>query len=278
MTTCSTEKHRNVNGKKGSIGDDFGYSISMFRVNWVLKPTYSKSVYAGSTCDNPTYSRVSSPCVLTGMTHPSLWCCDCSTAMPESCPSFIRYRHLRPHLDEWLPVVAVAVLAVCGQSKQINPKAECCQKRANAWKLCLRDLGRPCLWMPDVRCSHWSACVGVHLCVWGYDVMSMCLVLGSAAPQFVIRPRDQIVAQGRTASFPCETKGNPQPAVFWQKEGSQVRTFSLIFPITYCSLIYVEALGVVVNVLHMLQTYSQLQVIQLVNKFRQPAVFSSGDA
>lgn len=45
----------------------------------------------------------------------------------------------------------------------------------------------------------------------------------SAAPQFVIRPRDQIVAQGRTATFPCETKGNPQPAVFWQKEGSQVR-------------------------------------------------------
>lgn len=24
-------------------------------------------------------------------------------------------------------------------------------------------------------------------------------------------------------TFPCETKGNPQPAVFWQKEGSQVR-------------------------------------------------------
>uniref|UniRef100_A0AAY4EA54 Roundabout, axon guidance receptor, homolog 2 (Drosophila) n=1 Tax=Denticeps clupeoides TaxID=299321 RepID=A0AAY4EA54_9TELE len=47
-----------------------------------------------------------------------------------------------------------------------------------------------------------------------------------AAPQFVIRPRDQIVAQGRSATFPCETKGNPQPAVFWQKEGSQ----NLLFP------------------------------------------------
>ncbi|XP_036420349.1 roundabout homolog 2 isoform X2 [Colossoma macropomum] len=47
-----------------------------------------------------------------------------------------------------------------------------------------------------------------------------------APPQFVIRPRDQIVAQGRTASFPCKTKGNPQPAVFWQKEGSQ----NLLFP------------------------------------------------
>ncbi|XP_013869572.1 roundabout homolog 2 isoform X5 [Austrofundulus limnaeus] len=47
-----------------------------------------------------------------------------------------------------------------------------------------------------------------------------------APPQFVIRPRDQIVSQGRTATFPCEAKGNPQPAVFWQKEGSQ----NLLFP------------------------------------------------
>ncbi|XP_051846516.1 roundabout homolog 2 [Antechinus flavipes] len=47
-----------------------------------------------------------------------------------------------------------------------------------------------------------------------------------APPQFVVRPRDQIVAQGRTITFPCETKGNPQPAVFWQKEGSQ----NLLFP------------------------------------------------
>ncbi|XP_061137210.1 roundabout homolog 2-like isoform X3 [Syngnathus typhle] len=47
-----------------------------------------------------------------------------------------------------------------------------------------------------------------------------------APPQFVIRPRDQIVAQGRSAAFPCETKGNPQPVVFWQKEGNQ----NLMFP------------------------------------------------
>lgn len=47
--------------------------------------------------------------------------------------------------------------------------------------------------------------------------------LTSEAPQFVVRPRDQIVAQGRTATFPCETRGKPQPTVFWQREGSQVR-------------------------------------------------------
>uniref|UniRef100_A0AAR2L6D7 Roundabout, axon guidance receptor, homolog 2 (Drosophila) n=1 Tax=Pygocentrus nattereri TaxID=42514 RepID=A0AAR2L6D7_PYGNA len=46
------------------------------------------------------------------------------------------------------------------------------------------------------------------------------------APQFVVRPRDQIVMQGHTATFPCETKGNPQPTVFWQREGSQ----DLLFP------------------------------------------------
>ncbi|XP_064158340.1 roundabout homolog 3-like isoform X2 [Anguilla rostrata] len=45
-------------------------------------------------------------------------------------------------------------------------------------------------------------------------------------PQIVIRPRDQISAQGRTVTFLCGTKGNPPPAVFWQKEGSQV----LLFP------------------------------------------------
>uniref|UniRef100_A0AAR2JJ20 Roundabout, axon guidance receptor, homolog 3 (Drosophila) n=1 Tax=Pygocentrus nattereri TaxID=42514 RepID=A0AAR2JJ20_PYGNA len=45
-------------------------------------------------------------------------------------------------------------------------------------------------------------------------------------PQIVIRPRDQISAPGRTVTFLCGTKGNPPPAVFWQKEGSQI----LLFP------------------------------------------------
>uniref|UniRef100_A0A7N8XZ17 Roundabout, axon guidance receptor, homolog 3 (Drosophila) n=1 Tax=Mastacembelus armatus TaxID=205130 RepID=A0A7N8XZ17_9TELE len=42
-------------------------------------------------------------------------------------------------------------------------------------------------------------------------------------PQIVVRPRDQITGPGRTVTFLCGTKGNPPPAVFWQKEGSQVR-------------------------------------------------------
>ncbi|XP_014853485.1 PREDICTED: roundabout homolog 2-like [Poecilia mexicana] len=49
----------------------------------------------------------------------------------------------------------------------------------------------------------------------------------SFPPQIVVRPRDQITAPGRTVTFLCGTKGNPPPAVFWQKEGSQI----LLFPI-----------------------------------------------
>nr|XP_004670668.1 roundabout homolog 3 isoform X2 [Jaculus jaculus] len=45
-------------------------------------------------------------------------------------------------------------------------------------------------------------------------------------PQFVIQPEDQTAALGENVSFQCETRGNPPPAIFWQKEGSQV----LLFP------------------------------------------------
>lgn len=42
-------------------------------------------------------------------------------------------------------------------------------------------------------------------------------------PAFAIRPRNQAVAVGRMVTFQCEATGNPQPAIFWQKEGSEVR-------------------------------------------------------
>lgn len=54
----------------------------------------------------------------------------------------------------------------------------------------------------------------------------------------VVRPRDQITAPGRTVTFLCGTKGNPPPAVFWQKEGSQVPFFCPMFfshPLTFYS-------------------------------------------
>ncbi|KAI5142150.1 Roundabout 3 [Manis pentadactyla] len=45
-------------------------------------------------------------------------------------------------------------------------------------------------------------------------------------PQLVTQPQDQKAAPGESVTFQCETKGNPPPAIFWQKEGSQV----LLFP------------------------------------------------
>ncbi|KAM8817664.1 roundabout homolog 3 [Rhynchonycteris naso] len=45
-------------------------------------------------------------------------------------------------------------------------------------------------------------------------------------PQLVTQPQDQMAATGESVTFQCETKGNPPPAIFWQKEGSQV----LLFP------------------------------------------------
>ncbi|XP_041728541.2 roundabout homolog 2 isoform X2 [Coregonus clupeaformis] len=45
-------------------------------------------------------------------------------------------------------------------------------------------------------------------------------------PQIAIKPRDQISAQGRSITFRCGTRGNPSPAIFWKKEGSQM----LLFP------------------------------------------------
>lgn len=41
-------------------------------------------------------------------------------------------------------------------------------------------------------------------------------------PQIATKPRDQIATQGRSVTFQCGTTGNPPPAIFWQKEGSQV--------------------------------------------------------
>ncbi|KAM7412828.1 hypothetical protein PAMA_020286 [Pampus argenteus] len=53
------------------------------------------------------------------------------------------------------------------------------------------------------------------------------LILGlQVPPAFVVRPRNQVVGVGRTVTFQCEVTGNPQPAIFWQREGSQNLLFS----------------------------------------------------
>ncbi|XP_037402575.1 roundabout homolog 1 isoform X4 [Pygocentrus nattereri] len=45
-------------------------------------------------------------------------------------------------------------------------------------------------------------------------------------PVFAVRPRNQVVGMGRTVTFQCEATGSPQPAIFWQREGSQNLLFS----------------------------------------------------
>uniref|UniRef100_A0A8C7JEV3 Roundabout guidance receptor 1 n=1 Tax=Oncorhynchus kisutch TaxID=8019 RepID=A0A8C7JEV3_ONCKI len=45
-------------------------------------------------------------------------------------------------------------------------------------------------------------------------------------PAFAMRPRNQVVAVGRMVTFQCEATGNPQPAIFWQREGSNSLLFS----------------------------------------------------
>lgn len=47
-----------------------------------------------------------------------------------------------------------------------------------------------------------------------------------APPTFQIKPADQNVAQGETATFECVPTGQPAPAYFWSKEGQQ----NLLFP------------------------------------------------
>uniref|UniRef100_A0A8D0GL17 Roundabout guidance receptor 1 n=1 Tax=Sphenodon punctatus TaxID=8508 RepID=A0A8D0GL17_SPHPU len=51
-------------------------------------------------------------------------------------------------------------------------------------------------------------------------------VQGKNPPHFVVKPRDQVVALSRTVTFQCEATGNPQPAIFWRREGSQNLLFS----------------------------------------------------
>uniref|UniRef100_A0A3B5QEJ9 Roundabout, axon guidance receptor, homolog 1 (Drosophila) n=1 Tax=Xiphophorus maculatus TaxID=8083 RepID=A0A3B5QEJ9_XIPMA len=45
-------------------------------------------------------------------------------------------------------------------------------------------------------------------------------------PAFAVRPRNQVVSVGRMVTFQCEATGNPQPAIFWQREGSESLLFS----------------------------------------------------
>jgi len=44
----------------------------------------------------------------------------------------------------------------------------------------------------------------------------------AAQPSFLVTPRDQVVTVGRRVVMRCQVTGNPVPAVFWNKQSSQV--------------------------------------------------------
>ena len=61
-----------------------------------------------------------------------------------------------------------------------------------------------------------------HYGMFVYSMANHCHGCPVVPPAFVVRPRNQVVGVGRTVTFQCEATGNPQPAIFWQREGSQV--------------------------------------------------------
>lgn len=54
-----------------------------------------------------------------------------------------------------------------------------------------------------------------------YNFTFFCL----AAPTFVTKPQDKKVGLNGLATFDCVAQGNPEPSIFWNKEGSQVLMF-----------------------------------------------------
>jgi len=44
----------------------------------------------------------------------------------------------------------------------------------------------------------------------------------AAQPSFLVTPQDQVVTVGRRVVMRCQVTGNPVPAVFWNKQSSQV--------------------------------------------------------
>jgi len=47
-----------------------------------------------------------------------------------------------------------------------------------------------------------------------------------AKPSFLMTPQDQVIAVGRRVILRCKVTGNPVPAVFWNKQSSQVSSSS----------------------------------------------------
>ena len=67
------------------------------------------------------------------------------------------------------------------------------------------------------------------MCAFGLGLLSLSStfpwvwLVHVAQPSFVVTPQDKVVGVGRRVSLRCQVTGNPVPAVFWNKESSQVR-------------------------------------------------------
>jgi len=51
----------------------------------------------------------------------------------------------------------------------------------------------------------------------------------AAQPSFLMTPQDQVVSVGRRVIMRCQVTGNPVPAVFWNKQSSQVALINRLF-------------------------------------------------
>ena len=48
----------------------------------------------------------------------------------------------------------------------------------------------------------------------------------SVLPEFVKRPKDQIVLKGQNATFPCRASGVPEPTISWLFSGGDLANFT----------------------------------------------------
>ncbi|XP_023683497.2 roundabout homolog 1 isoform X1 [Paramormyrops kingsleyae] len=70
------------------------------------------------------------------------------------------------------------------------------------------------------------SCVAENMVGKAEATATLTVHVNSVPPVFGVRPRNQVVQVGRRVTFQCEALGNPQPAIFWQREGSQNLLFT----------------------------------------------------
>uniref|UniRef100_A0A3Q3WEB3 Roundabout, axon guidance receptor, homolog 1 (Drosophila) n=1 Tax=Mola mola TaxID=94237 RepID=A0A3Q3WEB3_MOLML len=95
-------------------------------------------------------------------------------------------------------------------------------------------------------------------------------------PAFAIRPRNQVAAVGRMVTFQCEATGNPQPAIFWQKEGSESLLFSYQPPQPF-SRLSVSQTGslTITNIQHSDEGFYSCQALNIAGSVITKALWGS---